>query len=99
MTTITATVEPGKTNVGRVVERDGKLVLLCQGFSFEIEYDPKRMSYRLHWLERDRKPVLTMRRADPDSRIWIAKEIGGTIETCAMQCPFTAAIKALWIMM
>ena len=89
------TVVTGGTDAGRLMDRDGELVLECHRFHYRFRSRAGR--HRLHWVERDDKPLIDICRvAGTDS--WHAYEIAGSVE-CTAACPVEAAIRTLWEIM
>lgn len=90
------TVVPGSTDAGRLMDHEGELVLECHKFHYRFR--SRAGKHRLHWVERDDKPLIDIFRAADGVNGWTAYEIDGSVE-CTARCPVEAVIRTLWEIM
>jgi len=100
MQLVKTVVSDGKTDAGRLMDREGELVLECHGFHyrFQSRADSLGTIHRLHWVEREDKPLIDIFRVADGVDVWHAYEINGSVE-CTACCPVEAAIRTLWEIM
>jgi hypothetical protein len=100
MQLVKTVVSDSGTDAGRLMDHEGDLVLECHGFHyrFQSRADSLGTIHRLHWVEREDKPLIDVFRAADGIDIWHAYEIAGSVE-CSADFPVEASIQALWEIM